>query len=206
MSKHPTRKQKILGDVKKKRQQRTIISIVIAVALIAIVVGAVIALRPPPNVVPLPDYLGHCVVGNLVYHSHPNVTITINGANVPLANNTYDQSCQQPLHTHDATGVIHVETDDNRNYTLNDWFLLWGHSANNLYYTYFNSSQIFSYKVTSGHHLTMTVDGLNDTSFQNHIFPRNASPNGGTGGVAGTLCAAPSGVTCVKDDIVITYT
>jgi hypothetical protein len=205
MSQTQTRKQKILGDVKRKRRQRAIISITIAVALIAIIVAAVIFLRPPPNSVSLPDYLSHCVNSSLFYHSHPNLTITINGANVPIADNTFNASCSQPLHTHDASGVIHVETDQNRDYTLHDWFLLWGYFVNDPNFTIFNGTQIFTYKVdpTHIHHLTMTVDGVNDTSFENHVFPRNASPTGGVGGSG--LCAAPLNQPCVKDNIVITY-
>ncbi len=203
MSQTQTRKQKILGDVKKKRRQRTIISITIAAILIGTVIVAVIFLRPPPNVVPLPDYLSHCVLGG-IYHSHPSLTITINGANVPVTPNTFDSSCQQPIHTHNEPGVLHVETDQNRDYTLGDWFLLWGHYLNNANYATFSSSQIFSNKIDATHHITMTVNGVNDTSFQNHTFPRNASPTGGTGG-SGGLCSAPAGQPCVMDNIVITY-
>lgn len=30
------------------------------------------------------------------------------------------------IHTHDATGIIHVESPDNRTYTLGDFFDIWG--------------------------------------------------------------------------------
>jgi hypothetical protein len=155
MSQTQTRKQKILGDVKRKRRQRAITSITIAAILIAVIVAAVIFLRPPPNAVPLPDYLSHCVLGG-IYHSHPNLTVTINGANVPVPLNTID-SCQQPIHTHNEPGVLHIETDQNRDYTLGDWFLLWGHYLNNANYAIFSSNQIFSNKVDATHHITMTV-------------------------------------------------
>jgi hypothetical protein len=49
----------------------------------------------------------------------------------------------------------------------------------------------------------MTVNGVNDASFQNHVFPRNAAPTGGTGGSG--LCSTPAGQPCVMDNIVITY-
>lgn len=202
MSQAQTRKQKILGDVKKKRRQRTVTSLVIAVALIAIIVVAVIFLRPPPNRVPLPDWDSHCVALSLIYHSHPNLTITINGANIPMPGPTFDAGCSQPLHTHDASGVIHVETDVDRNYTLKDWFLLWGHFLNDPNYAIFNRTQIFANRVVAPHYLVMTVNGVNDTSFENHVFPRNASPAGGT---AGGLCSVASGQSCVKDNIIITY-
>jgi hypothetical protein len=198
MSQTQTRKQKILGDVKKKRRQRAITSLTIAVVLIAIIVAAVVFLRPAPNAVPLPDYLNHCVTGS-VYHSHPNLTITINGANFafPPAPGTFDAGCAQPIHTHDATGVLHIETDQNRDYTLGDWFLLWGHWANNPTRAIFNSTQIFDQKAPLGgtHSLTMTVNGVKDTSFDKHVFPHNAAPTT-------ALCVIQP---CVQDDIVITY-
>jgi hypothetical protein len=30
------------------------------------------------------------------------------------------------LHTHDATGIIHIESPDNRTYTLGNFFDIWG--------------------------------------------------------------------------------
>lgn len=203
MSQAQTRKQKILGDVKRKRRQRTITSIVIAVSLIAIIVVAVIFLRPPPNRVPLPDWDSHCVTLSDFYHSHPNLTIVISGQHIFLPGPTFDSGCPQPLHTHDSSGVIHIETDQDRDYTLKDWFLLWGHFVNDPTFAIFNSTQIFTNKVDSTHHLTMTTNGVNDTTWENHVFPRNASPTGGSGGTG--LCSAPIGQTCVRDNIVITY-
>ena len=208
MSQAKTRKQKILGDVKRKRRQRAITSVAIAVALIALIVTAVIFLRPAPNRVTLPDWDSHCVSISFFYHSHPNLTITVNGANIPLPSSTFNSGCPQPLHTHDSSGVIHVEGDENRDYTLHDWFLLWGYYLNDPNYTIFNSTQIFTYKVDATHHLSMTVNGNNDTSFESHSFPRNASPTDGVSvaAPAQSLCAAsPVGASCVKDNIVITY-
>jgi len=203
MSQKQTRKQKILGDVQRKRRQRAITTIAIAVALIAIIVGAIIFLRPSPNPASLPDYLSHCVLTSL-YHSHPNLTITINGVNVPITPNTFTSSCAQPIHTHNEPGVLHIETDENRDYTLHDWFLLWGHALADPTHQIFNSTQIFSNKVYGNHYLRMTVNGVNDTSYETHVFPRNASPTDGTAGTD-SLCALAAGQTCVKDNIVITY-
>jgi hypothetical protein len=102
-----TRKQKILQDVKRKRRQRAIATGIIAAILIAVIVGGIYALILPKN-----EY-----------------TIVI-PANVGI-----DNICGKPLHTHDASGTIHVETDVNQNYTIGDFFLIWG--------KVFNSSGIF---------------------------------------------------------------
>jgi hypothetical protein len=198
MSQTQTRKQKILGDVKRKRRQRALTTFTIAIILVAIIVAAVVFLRPPPNAVPLPDYLSHCVTGSLFYHSHPSVTVTVNGVGVPFPV-TFDSGCNQPIHTHTIDGVLHVETDQNRDYTLGDWFLLWGHSENSATRAILNSSQIFGFKTDATHHLTMTVNGQNytQTAPQDYVFLRNA--------VTGANQCSPTPPSCVPDSIVLTY-
>jgi len=37
-------------------------------------------------------------------------------------------NCAEPLHTHDDSGQIHVESDTNRLYSVGDFFLIWGKS------------------------------------------------------------------------------
>jgi hypothetical protein len=37
-----------------------------------------------------------------------------------------DQPCISPLHTHDASGVIHTESEDPEPYTLGQFFIEWG--------------------------------------------------------------------------------
>ena len=191
-----TRKQKILQEVQRKRRQRTIASVVIVVILVAVIVVAIFFIpRPPPNVVLLPSYLDHCVTGSLAYHSHPNLAITVNGQQIVIPV-TFDSGCPQVIHTHDSSGVLHVETDQSQNYTLGDWFLLWGHYANSQTQAIFNRTQIFNNKVDATHSLTMTVNGVGDTTnYQFLQFPRNAGTTAD--------CAASGG--CQPFNIVITY-
>lgn len=71
----------------------------------------------------------------LSYHIHALLTIYINGANIPLVANTgiapigvtssANVTCLYWLHTHDATGVIHIESPTTRLYTLNQFFDIW---------------------------------------------------------------------------------
>jgi hypothetical protein len=209
-----TRKQKVLEQVQRKRRERTIITFIIVAALIAIVVGAILFLpRTGPDPVQLPPYLDHCVTGNLVYHSHPNLAITIGGISqtLPVTFETqYDAGCSRPLHTHDSTGVIHVETDQDVNYTLGDWFLIWGHWAGSTTTAIFNSTQIFDNRAGNGHSLIMTVNNSPDTNssdfkggntadFQNLWLPRNA-------GVGQDACSPVPISGCVTFNIAITYT
>jgi hypothetical protein len=93
--------------------------------------------------------------------------------------------------------VLHIEADQNLDYTLGDWFLLWGHSANNPTTAILNSTQIFSYKVDATHHLMMTVNGqiYNSTAPQAYVFPKSAQTGGNN-------CSIGN---CQPDSIVLTY-
>lgn len=202
MKQVPTsRKKRILEEVQKKRRQRTIITLTVTAVLVSVLVVGIYALvvnSPHPRV-SLPSYLDKCVISELPgYHSHPNVTIIINGVIYPIpAGLGIQGNCLKPLHTHEEVGIIHIEPDENRTFTLSDLFLIWGNWANDATYATFNSTQIFNHKAGPGtnHQLTMTVNGTPDTSFQNHQFPHNAASSS-------ALCVyAP----CVPDNIVITY-
>ncbi len=183
------------------------ITIVVAVVLIAIIVTTVLFYpRPGPDPVQLPSYLSHCVTGSLVIHSHPTLAITISGVPQTLPV-TYSDSCQQPIHTHDSSGILHVETDQNVNYTLGDWFLLWGYYSRSTTIATFNSTLILGNKSGNGHMLTMTVNGSPDTNpahfkngnpndFQSLILPPNA-------GASSTDCLLSPN--CAPFNIVITY-
>ena len=175
-----SRKKAILEQVEGQRRRNKIVSIS-AIALIAIVVVAVvIALPKTGNAVPLPGYLDHCVVASpLVYHSHPALSITINGSSVNIPSAVgIGGACNHPIHTHTADGVLHVETDENRDYTLGDFFLIWGNHDNDAQRAIFNSTEIFGAHVISGHSLTMTVtingNATPSSAFQNYVLPRTA--------------------------------
>ncbi|MBA2394415.1 MAG: hypothetical protein H0V70_16930 [Ktedonobacteraceae bacterium] len=64
----------------------------------------------------------------LDYHVHAHLTIYVNGKNFPLPTNlgiASDQSCFYWLHTHDSTGVIHIEAPSEQSFTLNTFFQEW---------------------------------------------------------------------------------
>lgn len=72
-----------------------------------------------------------CLVPNvpLVQHIHPVLTIMVNGAREMIPANIGLAECERAVHTHDEDapqGVIHVESQDRRSYTLGDFFAVWG--------------------------------------------------------------------------------
>ena len=90
----------------------------------------------------------------IIMHIHPHLTITMDskpftvasqiGIDLPLwIDHTLDKYGMQemamaggtmpgmaPLHTHDSSGIIHVESSVNRIYTLGEFFKVWGLNLN----------------------------------------------------------------------------
>lgn len=66
-----------------------------------------------------------CLV-NENYHIHSLVSIYRDGVRLGIPTNIGLQGCAYELHTHDWTGVIHVETDVQKTFTLGQFFSLWG--------------------------------------------------------------------------------
>lgn len=66
--------------------------------------------------------------GNML-HIHQHLDIIVNGTAVTVpADIGINRAALfiSPIHTHDESGVIHVESDEFRDYTLGDFFDIWG--------------------------------------------------------------------------------
>jgi hypothetical protein len=121
-----------------KRRRVTIISIAAAVVL---VVGVIITYAVYANsqsqsqtrTIVNPSYPPvdnvYCdTQEQLAFHIHAHVSIYINGQAVPLPAQigiAGDQSCLYWLHTHDTTGVIHMEAPVNRSFVLSNFLDEW---------------------------------------------------------------------------------
>lgn len=73
----------------------------------------------------------------LVYHNHAHLSLFVNGKQVAVPANIgilqlasagpgAGKGCVYWLHTHDATGIIHIESPVNKTFTLGDLFAVWG--------------------------------------------------------------------------------
>lgn len=64
----------------------------------------------------------------LVFHIHQHLDIYVNGEKVaaPASIGINDNTYLTELHTHDSSGVIHIESEKQRDYTLGDFFGVWG--------------------------------------------------------------------------------
>jgi hypothetical protein len=191
-----TRKQKVLQEVKRKRKQRTIISLVIAAVLISIIGFGIYDLSR--TAMGGGNYPFACLGQEYVtLHVHPWLRIWINTGNgivnvtipaaVGILNPGYETvdgdqyvssgSCYEPMHTHDASGIIHIESmSTSITYTLGDFFTIWKVTcqlqpsdcisiggANRP--IIFNQTDIFGYTAGQGHTVSLLVDGQNSTQY-----------------------------------------
>lgn len=71
-----------------------------------------------------------CIAGhqNLALHIHPTLTISVDGTTeIVPANIGISSACMAEVHTHDATGKIHIESiETGRTFTLVDFYSVWG--------------------------------------------------------------------------------
>jgi len=88
-----------------------------------------------PGVDHLPDRmqpLGLTELGGegqgVVLHIHQHLDIFVNGKHetVPAQIGIYDGQFLTDLHTHDASGVMHVESPEKREFSLGEFFGVWG--------------------------------------------------------------------------------
>jgi uncharacterized protein (UPF0333 family) len=81
------------------------------------------------SVAPVVDNIACEVNEQVSYHIHAHVSIYINGQQQNIPANVginQQQGCYYWLHTHDTTGVIHIEAPQPIIYTLGNFFHIWG--------------------------------------------------------------------------------
>jgi len=144
--------------------------VVILVAVVGIGYLAYYSLAPPPGL-PFP-----CAGSEgTVLHEHPYLQIVINGQNVPIPAEIgilSSGSCFQPIHTHDASGIIHVESPDTTTqYTLGEFFQIWSATYHTVTINgtsrpiVFNSTDILGFKADSTHSVVLLVDGKPSSAY-----------------------------------------
>ena len=88
------------------------------------------------------------------YHVHAQLNVYVNGKQTPVPANTgIDPQGRfiSPIHTHDTTGVVHMESAKFYPFTLGEFVNVWG--------VYFTDNQLGAYKAGNGNVLQLWVDG-----------------------------------------------
>ncbi len=137
------REEQIRREAERKRRERTRrITIISVIAAIVVIAGAIIAYvvyanntqnQPQTPQVVNPQYPPvdniYCdQQEQLAFHIHAHLTMYINGQALPLPSQigiAKDQSCLYWLHTHDTSGVIHMEAPANHSFVLGNFLDEW---------------------------------------------------------------------------------
>lgn len=99
---------------------------------------------------------------NLALHNHAILNIIIDGEKQIIPGNIgILPGIMRPVHTHGLDNELHLEGPCQRDFTLHDFFAIWGRQ--------FNSQCIFD-KCTGEGTLSMKVNGEDNKEFENYII------------------------------------
>jgi len=135
----------------KQRAMRRVTKIALIMVVVGGSVGAFVwylASRPP-----VPE--GEIVSRNEL-HWHPELAIYVKGVKQEIPADIGIGAVHQPIHTHDATGTLHLEFQGlvrKHDITLGQFFKNWGRDMQSF-----------------GENVKMTVDGEENTEFENYVM------------------------------------
>jgi len=94
-----------------------------------------------------------CNDNTISYHVHAHLQIVYDGQNVAVPANIGidDNTCVYYLHTHDASGELHIEAPEARLFTLGNFFDIWGQPL--------SSTRLASIPLHKGQHLHAFLNG-----------------------------------------------
>ncbi len=133
-------------------------------ALVAIAAG-IWGLTKIPGAWSPGDVLSACVNhgGVSAMHWHPTLRIVINGEPQDIPEGIgISGGCMRPIHTHDETGKLHIESPVIRDFTLGQFFTLWEKP--------FSRDEILDARVDETHELVMTVNGQRVDTYENTVL------------------------------------
>jgi hypothetical protein len=102
----------------------------------------------------------------LAFHIHAKLNITINNESypIPAGIGIIPNNCIYWLHTHDDSGIIHIESPVEREFTLGQFLRIWNK---------FNSSDIIVQNITNNNINGTVVVYINGTQMNNNTGYRD---------------------------------
>ena len=102
-------------------------------------------------------------------HIHPHLAIKINGENVEIpAEIGISGGVMSVIHTHDATGTLHLEAPTPKDFNVGHFFFMWSHSSGDQ--KIFNSTCILDYCNDGVKQVKMFVNDVESNEYENHIM------------------------------------
>ena len=96
-------------------------------------------------------------------HYHATLEIYIRGEQIDVPAETgVDSNCMRGIHTHDATGVLHIESPTAMEARLEHFFDIWDQPL--------SESELLDATVADGESITLAVDGNVVNDFENHVL------------------------------------
>lgn len=147
------REQKLAeqGHREKNQTIKRIFKISVVIALVGGSIGLLVwyvASRPP---IPESD-----IISKNGFHWHPELTIYVKGEKQEIPTDIGIGAVHQPIHTHDATGIIHLEFQGlvrKQDVMLGQFFKNWGKDIRSF-----------------GANIKMTVNGEENTEYENYLM------------------------------------
>lgn len=156
--KRDNRANKIIRN--KKINKFIIIGVIVAIALVIGLAVTTIKVPSKANAIAPIDGIECNSMEQSIFHIHAHLDIFINGQNYTVpALIGITNSCLYWLHTHDETGIIHIESPVNRTFSLGQFFDIWKQK--------FSNNQIFNNTANSTNPLNIYVNGTNVPSGTN---------------------------------------
>src|ERR1051325_9352891 len=96
------------------------------------------------------------------FHFHAHLSIFVNGSSYSVPGGIgIKPDCIYCLHTHDDSGIIHIESPQNNIFNLGQFFDIWGQKLNN--------TQLFEFSTGNSNDRDLTVY-LNGTAVKHGLF------------------------------------
>jgi hypothetical protein len=115
--------------------QQSILIVIISLVTCGSMIGIHVATaQTPSSAIPLTvDGIECNASEQLLFHIHTPLSIFVNGQSmfVPPQIGIVPEKCIYWLHTHDETGIIHIESPIKRDFTLGQFLDLWKKKLNN---------------------------------------------------------------------------
>lgn len=132
----------------------------IGIVTLGVIVAGIWGLTRLPAVRQVGNILNSCVNhgGVSAMHDHTVLRVIVNGKERTTPKDIgIDGGCMRPLHTHDISGTIHIESPVRREFTLDQFFTVWKQP--------FSREQILDMKVDDTHEIIMSVNGTSIETF-----------------------------------------